>query len=166
MKPLARLGFILLGVYGTLASLRGVSYFIRTAAVTPPADSGQTLSALIITASLFDLAPPILLIWFSKRLADFAFPFDQEASLDVGASSLVSAGVSVLGVYVAAIGVSGLVGAAVAAGTSVRFLENPAFREGLFSGLGESVALVLIGLGLFVYGPRLVSGREGRAPAA
>jgi len=166
MNSLARLGFILLGVYGTLASLRGVSHFIRTATATPPADSDQAIFVLIITACLFDVAPPALLIWFNKCLAHLVFPGDLEASPDLSASSLVSAGVSVLGVYVAAIGMAGLVGAAFAAGTSVRFLENPAFRERLFSGLGESVMLALIGLCLFFYGSRLVSRLVGTTPAA
>jgi len=166
MNRFARLGFVLLGVHGILDALRTVSYSIAAANTGGTDDPDQALLVIAVSAFALGFIPPILIIWFNERLAGLVFPASAESESEPSAAAFLAAGVSVVGVYLAFMGLARFFGAALSASVSLQFLENPSFRGPLLSSLGESALMVIFGGILYSYAPTLVRWAGARSPAA
>ena len=166
MNRFARLGLVLLGVHGLLGTLQTLSYSIATARTSGTDDPDGLLLVIGFSAFAFGFVPSLLIIWFNERLAELVFPSNDESQSEPSATAFLAAGVSVVGVYMATLGLAKLIGAVLSASVSLRFLENPSFRGSLLSGLGESALTVIFGGILFYYAPTLVRWLGDRSPAA
>jgi hypothetical protein len=149
MNRFARLGFVLLGVHGLLGALQSLSYSIAAASSSDTDDPERALFAIGFSALALGFVPPALVIWFNERLAELVFPSNADSQSEPNATAFLAAGVSVVGVYAALMGLAKLFGVVLSASVSLRFLENPSFRGPLLSNLCESALTVIFGGTLF-----------------
>jgi hypothetical protein len=124
MSQLARLGFLLLGLYLILEPLGGLGTQLGFAR-----DGNFSAEALAYSAgwwAVFGLLPGVFLVLRARSIANYLFPpRAEEQRLD--ARALVTAGVAILGVYLL---VGGLARAAGSAALALLTFEIPAASMG------------------------------------
>jgi hypothetical protein len=153
VQDLARLGFVLLGLYflvSPLAELSSQFPFVAAAseAAASEADYLRPLLWSIGAWAVFGLAPGLFLLARNRRLAASLFPEASAEPLD--ARSIFAALVSLLGVYLVALGLGQPVAAAVSAGL-LAHLDAPFWAQ--YAG-GAASAVLLVGFGCFPGIPR------------
>ena len=161
MYSFARLGFVLLGLHGVLAALR---------AVAGMSDMGLSKDEFFIFGLLWlgwSLAPPLLVLVFSRRLAGLVFPDASVASDSPDADAFLAAGVSLLGAFFVITGLSMLIGSATSAVALLLVLpETDVVASRTLPSAVTGIWQLLIGVAAFFLAPRAVSFLARRRRAA
>ena len=97
MRELARLGFILLGIYFIVAPFTSVPGYILLAGAESRELGAEFLLEPLLFWAVFNLVPGVLLAARSRALAHRLFPGPQSDSLSI--QSLTAALLCVLGMY-------------------------------------------------------------------
>ena len=156
MNSLARLGFILVGLWALLSSFRGVAYTISIANVEGVSDSTAFLTIGGIAWLILSVGPAILTLAFNRQLADVVFPHTSEQTEHASPEALLTAGVSVLGLYLIVSGASDFISAILSSMAVSSFSSSEFFASRTISQVISPLFEVAAGLILLFFAPLIV----------
>jgi hypothetical protein len=164
MYHLARLGFVLVGLDLAISAALGIVNSFRYATFNAPSDLAWFL-ATDAGLLLLGLLPSALLVFCNGQLAHYLFPETESSILEFSDShGLVTAGVAVLGIYIAIRGATSVLSALMWL-VPLSSLGEVMLRKGA-SSLVEAFARVGAGILVFWFAPQIGGLGRGNRPAA
>jgi hypothetical protein len=164
LSSLARLGFLLIAVQALLGSGRSLIAILQEVRVLGVEEPSSYFFYTGIAWLAFSFTPPAVLLLLRVRLAAFLFPPDPPESAPPSPAAILTTGTAILGLYLGAIGLSGVLGSGLMGFLTIS--RNETFALGWFGRVGESLFLAALGVSLFVYSRPLIGWLGSRWRAA
>jgi hypothetical protein len=152
LRSVGRLGFILLGIYLACSTLAFSFKFFPTQASYEIWEIIFYFSIALLGALLFGVLPGIYLVRRSESLANRIFP--EEANPLPPVESLLTAGIGVLGIWLAISNAIYLAGSLVGFVTSFR-VDSISWIEQV-APIAENILGVSVGVAIYYWAPRIV----------